>query len=141
MFNLCAPSIIYLIFSIIQILIDTFKGLFNVALIKIFITIMVTILLNILCIKGLGFISWIIVFMPFIFMTVIVSILLYTFGLDAKTGNLNYKCEENCLKGTTMDSLGNIIIYDPNYNPNINPVYYKTPNIIIPNSNININKR
>ena len=87
--NLCAPAIIYLIFSITQILIDTFKGLYNTAFIKTIVTIMVTLLLNILCERGLSAVSWIIVFIPFILMTVIVSVLLYLFGLDAATGSLN----------------------------------------------------
>ena len=93
MVNLCAPAIIYLIFSVTQILIDTIKGLYNTALMKGVVTFMVTILLNILCERGLGVVSWIIVFIPFILMTVIVSMLLYIFGLDAATGSLNYKCD------------------------------------------------
>ena len=74
--QLCAPAIIYLIFSIVQILIDTFKGLYNTALMKVIVMIMVTFLLQILCNRGLNVISWIIVFIPFILMTVIVSLLL-----------------------------------------------------------------
>jgi hypothetical protein len=144
MINLCAPAIIYLIFSITQILIDLFKGLYNTAFIKVIVTIMVTLLLNILCEKGLNVVSWIIVFIPFILMTVIVSMLLYIFGLDAATGKLNYKCDNttstNCGNGITIDALGNIIIYDPNYNPNIHPVYYQSPNIIVPNPKTNYNK-
>jgi len=142
MLNLCAPAIIYLIFSITQILIDTFKGLYNTAFIKIIVTIMVTLLLNILCERGLSVVSWIIVFIPFILMTVIVSMLLYIFGLDAATGTLNYKCNgsgsnTSCGNGITIDALGNIIIYDPKYNPATNPIYYKSPNVIIPNPNQN----
>jgi hypothetical protein len=138
MINLCAPAIIYLIFSITQILIDTFKGLYNTVIIKVIVTIMVTLLLNILCEKGLSVVSWIIVFIPFILMTVIVSMILYVFGLDAATGSLNYKCDgtnsnANCGNNVKVDSLGNIIIYDPEYNPALNPVYYKSPNIIVPN--------
>jgi len=143
MFNLCAPAIIYLIFSITQILIDTFKGLYNTVFIKIIVTIMVTLLLNILCEKGLGVVSWIIVFIPFILMTVIVSMLLYVFGLDAATGTLNYKCNDNtnCGNNITVDSLGNIVIYDPEYDATKKPVYYQSPNIIIPNPSSNdINK-
>ena len=144
MFNLCAPAIIYLIFSITQILIDVFKGLYNTAFVKVIVTIMVTLLLNILCIRGLGVVSWIIVFIPFILMTVIVSMLLYLFGLDAATGSLNYKCDNStskCGDGITIDALGNIVIYDPEYNPSVNKVYYKSPNIIVPNPHIinNIN--
>lgn len=141
MINLCAPAIIYLIFSITQILIDTFKGLYNTAFIKVIVTLMVTLLLNILCEQGLSVVSWIIVFIPFILMTVIVSMLLYMFGLDAATGTLNYNCDTSgnnvnnakCGNGITIDALGNIIIYDPEYDSSENPVYYQSPNIIVPN--------
>jgi hypothetical protein len=136
MINLCAPAIIYLIFSITQILIDTFKGLYNTAFMKLIVMVMVTLLLNILCEKGLSVVSWIIVFIPFIMMTVIVSMLLYIFGLDASTGKLNYTSSTtntNAINGVTVDSLGNIIIYDPEYNSSQNPVYFQSPNIIVPN--------
>jgi len=140
--NLCAPAIIYLIFSVTQILIDTFKGLYNTAFIKVIVTIMVTLLLNILCEQGLSVVSWIIVFIPFILMTVIVSMILYVFGLDAATGKFDYTCDgtsstTNCGNNITIDALGNIVIYDPEYNSNTNPVYYQSPNIIVPNPTAN----
>jgi hypothetical protein len=139
MINLCAPAIIYLIFSITQIIIDTFKGLYNTAFMKSIVMVMVTLLLNILCEKGLSVVSWVIVFIPFIMMTVIVSMLLYIFGLDASTGTLNYNCNNSNTNtnGVTVDSLGNIIIYDPEYNSSKNPVYFQSPNIIVPNPNNN----
>ena len=141
--NLCAPAIIYLIFSITQILIDTFKGLYNTAFMKGIVTVMITLLLNILCERGLGVVSWIIVFIPFILMTVIVSMLLYVFGLDAATGSLNHTCgnrrvsSKNRGDGIKVDALGNIVVYDPEYNSTKNPVYYSSPNIIIPNPHKN----
>jgi len=92
MFKLCPPALIYLVFSITQIIIDTFKGLYNTAFFKFIIMVMVTLLLNALCEEGMGIISWIIVFIPFILMSVIVTMLLYIFGLDAATGTLNYSC-------------------------------------------------
>lgn len=136
MINLCAPAIIYLIFSITQILIDSFNGLYNTVVIKTIVTIMITTLLNILCQRGLGFVSWIIVFIPFILMTVIVTVLLYVLGLDAATGTINYKYKDsqrgynNLVKS---DRLGNILIYDPEYDIKKDAVYYKNPNIIVPN--------
>lgn len=144
MVYLCAPAIIYLIFSITQILIDIFKGLYNTAFIKIIVTVMVTTLLNIMCYRGLTIVSWIIVFIPFILMTVIVSILLYIFGLNSSTGYLNYTCNgkkstSNCGNGISFDAVGNIIVYDPEYNSYKNPVYYQSPNIIIPNPRTNDN--
>ena len=95
MFKLCAPALIYVIFSITQIIIDTLKGLYNTAFFKTIIMIMITFLLNALCEQGLGIISWFIVFIPFILMTVIVTMLLYVFGLDAATGKINYNCNNN----------------------------------------------
>lgn len=135
MTSLCPPAIIYLIFSITQILIDTYKGLINTAVMKVIVTIMVTILLNILCEQGLGVVSWVIVFVPFILMTVLVSMLLYIFGLNAATGTINSSCatNENCVNGVTQDPSGNIIVYNPYYNPRIKPIYYSSPNVVVPN--------
>ena len=137
MLNLCPPAIIYLIFSATQILIDTFKGMYNTAFMKCIVMVMVTLLLNILCEQGLGMVSWVIVFIPFILMTAIVSVLLYTFGLDTTTGKLKYSCEDLSYNTVMTDSLGNIIIYDPEYDANTNPVYYQSPNIIVPNPHSN----
>jgi hypothetical protein len=107
MLNLCAPALIYVAFSLTQIIIDTFKGLYNTAFFKVIVMIIITILLNALCQSGMGIVSWIIVFIPFIFMSVIVAILLYVFGLDAASGQLNFKCD-NCDSSST-DKGGNLI--------------------------------
>jgi hypothetical protein len=68
---------------------------------------------------------------------------LYIFGLDASTGSLNYTCNNSNantnINGVTVDALGNVIIYDPEYNAVTNPVYYQSPNIIIPNPSNNDN--
>jgi hypothetical protein len=65
-------------------------------------------------------------------------------GLNASTGKINYTCkpageqevedkdEPKKKNNIRTDSNGNIIIYDPYYNPNTDPVYYKSPNIIVP---------
>ena len=86
MFKLCPPALIYVVFSLAQILIDTFKGLYNTAFMKFVVSILVTLLLNGLCEGGLGIVSWIIVFIPFILMTFVVAMLLYIFGLNASIG-------------------------------------------------------
>lgn len=86
--NLCTPALIYFIFSFVQIGIDTLKGLFNTALVKLFVSLIITFLLNYLCSKGLGIISWFIVFIPFILMSLIITILLLVFGLDPATGKI-----------------------------------------------------
>ncbi len=89
--GLCAPALIYLVFSVTQVSIDTVQGMFNTAFLKMWVTLVFTILLNFLCKTGLGIISWLIVFIPFILMTVIVTMLLLLFGLDPRTGRLRVR--------------------------------------------------
>ena len=86
--SICTPALIYLVFSIVQIIVDTGKGLYNTAFLKLIVTFIFTIFLNYLCDRGLGIISWIIVFIPFILMSIIISILLLMLGLDPTTGKL-----------------------------------------------------
>jgi predicted PurR-regulated permease PerM len=122
MYKLCAPALIYIIFSLTHIIIDTFKGLYNTAFFKFIISILITFLLDMLCKSGMGIISWFIVFIPFIFMTFIVTILLYVFGLDIATGTLNLQCS------------------NPNPNPtNSGNLIFSTTTDIINNSNSNSN--
>jgi hypothetical protein len=118
MFNLCSPALIYVAFSLTQIIIDTFKGLYNTAFFKAIVMIIITILLNALCESGMGIISWIIVFIPFIFMSVIIAILLYVFGLDPATGKLNIHCD-NCDNSLSKKSV-NLINSSKNANSNSN---------------------
>lgn len=117
--SICPPALIYLAFSLTQIIIDTFKGLYNTAFFKFIVMITITFLLNALCQGGMSIISWIIVFIPFMFMTVIVAILLYVFGLDAATGTLNIKCDNS----------------NTNQNPNSNLIYSSSSNNNSSNNN------
>jgi predicted membrane protein len=126
MINLCPPALIYIAFSLTQIVIDTFKGLYNTALFKFIVMIIVTFLLNALCQTGMTIVSWIIVFIPFIFMSVIVAILLYVFGLDAATGKLNFKCDE-CEEQNTGNLIYSSTTYKrPKTNTTVKHVYVDT---------------
>lgn len=89
MLDICPPALLYIGFSLIQIIIDTFRESFNTAILKFFIMIVFTVILNILCKQGMGIVSWFIVFVPFIFMTVITTTLLFVFGLNPNTGSYN----------------------------------------------------
>ena len=127
MISLCPPALIYVIFSLTHIIIDTIKGLYNTAFFKFIVAILITILLNGLCKNGLSIISWIIVFIPFIFMTVIVALLLYIFGLNETTGQIynNTKPKPNLNRNPNLNlnpnRSGNLvfstIINDDPYNP------------------------
>ena len=48
-----------------------------------------TLILQILCDRGLGIISWFIVFIPFITMTLITSIILFVFGISPEANEKN----------------------------------------------------
>jgi cell division septation protein DedD len=91
--KLCAPALLYLVFSLTQIIIDIFKNMYNTAFFKFIVMILFTLGLNILCQRGLGIISWFIVFIPFIMMTVITTLLLFVFGLSPSEGNLDYSVD------------------------------------------------
>lgn len=94
MFNrLCTPALIYLAFALSHIFIDMFKHMYNSALIKFFIMIVFATLLNTLCERGLSIISWILVFVPFIMMTILTTILLFIFGLSPSSGKIDYEVE------------------------------------------------
>jgi len=122
--DLCPPAFIYLIFSCIQICIDSFNGLIKIALTKIFVMIFVTFLLNTLCGAGLSIISWIIVLIPFLYMIVSVSILLYVFGINISKSKLPTPAKEspqtlNChteIKQNWEVYRGNIV-WLPSYSP------------------------
>lgn len=77
--NLCSPALIYFCFSFVQIIIDITRGDYDIALAKSFVSVIFTILLNILCNRGLALISWIIVFIPFVLTTILTSILIYVY--------------------------------------------------------------
>jgi len=92
--KLCAPTLIYISFSLIHIISDIFLGMYNTAVFKGIVMIIITVLLNSLCESGMTIISWLIVFIPFILMSAIVTILLFVFGLDPATGTLAVKCDK-----------------------------------------------
>ena len=129
MLSVCPPAFIYIIFSLTQIIIDTIKGLYNTAFFKFIVAILITILLDALCKNGMSIVSWIIVFIPFIFMTVIVALLLYIFGLDASTGKLNLHPNNGTQGGNLVFSTSVDDTSDTQENPNTN-----TNNSYIPNN-------
>ena len=91
--NLCAPAMLYVVFSITQIIIDIFKNLYNTAFLKFLVMIVFTIALNLLCQMGLGVVSWLIVFVPFIMMTIITTLLLFVMGLSPSKGRNRVKVD------------------------------------------------
>jgi O-antigen ligase len=77
---LCAPALIFVFFSIAHVILDWYNGDTQMAYVKIILLIFFTILLQLLCQMGLSIVAWIIVFVPFVLMTVISTFLLYALG-------------------------------------------------------------
>jgi len=93
--GICPPALLYLAFSIIQIIIDLYRGDSMQALLKFVVMIIFTIVLNAICNAGMSIISWFIVFIPFILMTYITTILFFVFGFNpGKIMNRDKKCGE-----------------------------------------------
>ena len=83
----CSPALLYIAFSMIHIMIDIFKDLYNTALIKFVMMVVFSTVLNMLCQRGLGVVSWMLVFIPFISMTIVTALLLFSLGLSPYQGN------------------------------------------------------
>lgn len=93
--KVCAPALIYCLFVLTQIIIDIFKLEYQHAFVKFIIMIIITFLLNLLCERDLSFVSWMIVFIPFIFTTYLTFLLVYLFGYNTLSGNLNEQKKMN----------------------------------------------
>ena len=89
--GICGPALVYIGFSLIQIFIDIYAGVFNSAFLKFVIMIIFTLIINILCDLGYIVIAWVLVFIPIITMTLISSLLLSVFGLEPDENELRKK--------------------------------------------------
>jgi len=84
--SLCPPALLYLGFSVIQIIIDLFRSDHVTAFFKFLIMIVFLFILQNLCDTGLSIISWFIVFIPFILMTYVSSVIFHLFGMKPSPG-------------------------------------------------------
>jgi hypothetical protein len=113
--KLCMPALIYLIYIVVHITIDVYYGLYNMAFVKIWIGIIVTLLLNIMCENNMSFFAWLIISIPFILMTVIAIFVLYSLGLDPATGKV--KTETKTTESTQTNTTENT------ETTSVNPIY------------------
>jgi hypothetical protein len=80
--RLCPASIIFVVFLFIFLIIDLYDNQYKNALIKMLIGIIITSLLQVLCLSGLEIIAWMIVFLPLIIYTYMTVIIYAAFGAD-----------------------------------------------------------
>ena len=133
--NVCFPVILYIGFSLIQIIIDFYNKLFNKALLKFIIMIIFGLIINMLCSTGLQVIAWIIVLIPFLYLTLVTTLIFKIFS-----NKKNNYFQSNHIDLSNADLSNNItsekdISYNELVNDNIdrinrdlirNVFYYKT---------------
>ena len=79
---LCPPALIYVVFFLIQIVIELGNNRFKQALVQTIICIIFTCILQIFCNANLSIVSWILVFIPIIMYTYMVLLILMVFRLN-----------------------------------------------------------
>jgi len=116
--RLCSPALIYLAFSIIQLILDISQGKYRLAIAKLFVCLLFTYLLNVLCEQKLTQLSWIIISLPFLFMGYMSLLLVYALGFSDINGNdinnnLSEQEEQEKDKDSSLDnSVNNIFSLD-----------------------------
>jgi len=91
---LCGPAVLYIGFSLIQIIIDIYKEIYNAAFIKFIAMLVMSLIINILCDMGLTVLAWFFVFIPIIMMTIVSTLLLQTFGTSPDTNYMSSKVQD-----------------------------------------------
>lgn len=80
--NLCSPALLYIIFMVLHILVQMSKEKYKDALLKLIITVIFTLILQIFCMQNMKVISWLLVFIPIILYTYTTLIIFFVFGLN-----------------------------------------------------------
>lgn len=86
--TLCTPAIVYLVYSITQVIAKIIRQEYTPALIEIVVSVIFALLLNFLCSKNMEVVAWLIIFIPFAFMSIVIGMLLFLFNRDPETGRI-----------------------------------------------------
>ena len=78
-----------------HVILATFKDQYHDAILQLILGTLMTMLLQLLCYKGMTLMSWIIVFIPFIFYTYMIMIIYYVFGINPQRTDLHELEEED----------------------------------------------
>ena len=116
--NICTPALIYLIFALSQIIIDTYKRAYNIAFVKFIQMVVFTLMLNLLCARNLTWISWLIIAVPFLFMGFMSILLLYVLKLDGRRSEVIEEDEKDETEPST-ESKNEDINGKPSNNENV----------------------
>lgn len=121
------PSIVYIFFSISKVITDFSYGYETEGYTKLINTILISILLYILCDAGFEGVAWVIVFIPFLLMSLLTGTIFYFLNYGSTDNNPQ---EDTCLPYVNETNF--IRIYYPNIPGDFNRIYYDNPYIILP---------
>ena len=85
--SFCPPAIVYLVFSFVHVLMAIFENERKGAFLQGVMGVLITLLLQLLCMNGLSLLSWIIAFLPLIFYTYMTILLYAIFETGDKVKN------------------------------------------------------
>jgi len=80
--NFCSPALVYFIFMLIHVFLEMYHKNTKGALLQLLLGLLMSMILQLLCMRGLNIVSWIIVLIPFIFYTYMMILLYNVFGLE-----------------------------------------------------------
>lgn len=86
--SLCPPAAVYAVYALTQVAAKIFRTEYTEALIELTASSLFVVLLNYLCSIGRSTIAWLIIFVPFVFMSVLIGLLIFLFGHDAAAGRI-----------------------------------------------------
>jgi hypothetical protein len=114
--NMCSPAILYVGFSLTHIIIDMGREQYPSAIMKFFIMIVFTLILDMLCKRGLGTVSWLLVLIPFVSMSLITAILLSMFGVNTYSSTVRINSPTKESVQATVDAVKSNVESEMSYN-------------------------
>jgi hypothetical protein len=89
--QICPPALIFVIYMTIQVVIDIFQGFYNRSFVKIVLLFLIGGGLNVLCENGYTIVAWVLVFVPFVLMSLVVVLILFLLKKKETTGDVKTK--------------------------------------------------
>jgi hypothetical protein len=86
--SICPPAAVYAVYALTQVAAKIFRTEYTEALIELTASSLFVVLLNYLCSIGRSTLAWLIIFVPFVFMSVLIGLLIFLFGHDASAGRI-----------------------------------------------------
>lgn len=85
--QVCTPAQVFIVFIIIQAIVDAYNGNYNISVAKLIFMVVYTLFLSGLCYADLYYVAWIFVFVPFALLSLMIVTLLYIAKMKPTSGS------------------------------------------------------